>query len=302
MNIDAKANLRTIRDALRFAVTRFSEANLFYGHGQVDAFDEASFLIMRALSLPVERLDIFLDAFLTIGEINSLLQLIERRVRSRMPAAYLLNEAWLQGYRFYVDTRCIIPRSFIAELLREEMHPWIEEPASVRRVLDLCTGSGCLAVLAANVFPNAQVDAVDLSVDALAVATRNIDDYSLRSRVRLVCSNLFAELMGQRYDVILCNPPYVTNASMEQLPPEFRHEPRMALAGGEDGMDLVRTVVRESRAHLEPDGVIFVEVGDGRDAVERSFPDLPLTWVDTSAGEDMVFMAHQKELPVAGGS
>jgi ribosomal protein L3 glutamine methyltransferase len=299
MSIDAKANLRTIRDALRFAVTRFSESNLYYGHGQVDAFDEASFIIMRALSLPVERLEIFLDAFLTIGEINSLLQLIERRVRSRMPAAYLLNEAWLQGYRFYVDTRSIIPRSFIAELLRDEMQPWIEEPAGVRRVLDLCTGSGCLAIMAANVFDRAKIDAVDVSVDALAVATRNVEDYGLRSRVSLICSNLFAALAGQRYDVILCNPPYVTSASMDQLPAEYRHEPRVALAGGEDGMDLVREVLRQAQAYLEPDGCLFVEVGDGRDAVERSFPTLPLTWVTTSAGDSMVFLIHQQDLLAA---
>jgi ribosomal protein L3 glutamine methyltransferase len=297
MNIDAKANLRTIRDALRFAVTRINEANLFYGHGQIDAFDEASFLIMRALSLPVERLEIFLDAFLTIGEINSLLQLIERRVRSRMPAAYLLNEAWLQGFRFYVDTRCIVPRSFIAELLRDELQPWIEDPGSVRRILDLCTGSGCLAVLAANVFPNAQIDAVDLSIDALAVATRNIDDYNLRSRVRLVSSNLYEALAGQRYDLILCNPPYVTTAAMEQLPPEYRHEPRMALAGGSDGMDLVRTIVRQSREHLNDGGSLFVEVGDGREAIERSFMGLPLTWLNTSAGDNMVFLVRREDLP-----
>jgi ribosomal protein L3 glutamine methyltransferase len=297
MNIDAKANLRTIRDALRFAVTRFSEANLFYGHGQIDAFDEASFLIMRALSLPVERLEIFLDAFLTMGEINSLLQLIERRVRSRMPAAYLLNEAWLQGYRFYVDTRAIIPRSFIAELLPDELQPWVGDPSQVRRVLDLCTGSGCLAVMTASIFPNAQVDAVDVSVDALAVATRNVEDYGLRSRVHIVCSNLFDALADRRYDIILCNPPYVTTASMEQLPAEYRHEPQLALAGGVDGMDIVRTVVREARAHLEPHGCLFLEVGDGRDAIEQSFPDLPLTWLTTSAGDNMVFMAQREDLP-----
>jgi ribosomal protein L3 glutamine methyltransferase len=299
MNIDAQANLRTIRDALRFAVTRFSEANLYYGHGQVDAFDEAAFLIMRALSLPVERLEIFLDAFLTMGEINSLLQLIDRRVRARMPAAYLLNEAWLQGYRFYVDSRSIIPRSFIAELLHEDMQPWVEEPAAVRRVLDLCTGSGCLAVLAANVFSNAQIDAVDLSVDALAVATRNIDDYSLRPRVRLLCSDLFEALGDARYDVILCNPPYVTTAAMANLPPEYRHEPQMALAAGADGMDLVRRIVQQAAAHLEPGGLLFVEVGDGREALERIFPDLRLTWPTTSAGDDMVFLAHREDL-VAG--
>jgi len=297
MNIDAKANLRTVRDALRFAVTTFNEAGLYFGHGQVDAYDEAVFLVLRALSLPIERMEVFLDAFLTIGEINALLQLIDRRVRSRLPTAYLLNESWLQGYRFYVDTRCIIPRSFIAELLKDELQPWVPDPLAVRSVLDMCTGSGCLAVMAANVFPEAEIDAIDLSLDALAVATRNVEDYELRSRIRLLSSNLFEAIEGRRYDLILSNPPYVTQAAMEKLPPEYRHEPRMALAGGNDGMDLVRTIIRTAAAHLTPGGLLIVEVGDGRAAVERSFPDLPLTWLTTSAGDDMVFLAHQEDLP-----
>jgi ribosomal protein L3 glutamine methyltransferase len=297
MNIDAKANLRTIRDALRFAVTSFNEAGLFFGHGQVDAFDEAVFLVLRALSLPLERMEVFLDAFLTIGEINSLLQLIDRRVRSRLPAAYLLNESWLQGYRFYVDARCIIPRSFIGELLKDELQPWVEDPLAVRTALDLCTGSGCLAVMAAHAFPKAEIDAIDVSIDALAVATRNVDDYSLRTRVRLLSSNLFEAIEGRRYDLILSNPPYVTQTAMEALPPEYKHEPSLALAGGADGMDLVRNIIRNAHAHLTPGGLLIVEVGDGRDAVERIFPDLPLTWLTTSAGDDMVFLARQEDLP-----
>ncbi len=297
ISIDAKANLRTIRDTVRFAVTRFNEAGLFFGHGQIDAYDEAVFLVLRALSLPLERMEVFLDAFLTMGEINSLLQLIDRRVRSRLPAAYLLNEAWLQGYRFYVDTRCIVPRSFIAELLKDELQPWIADPAAVHEVLDLCTGSGCLAIMAAHVFAHARVDAVDVSVDALAVAGRNVEDYGLRARVRLLSSNLYEAIEGRRYDLILCNPPYVTGAAMDALPQEYRHEPRLALAGGADGMDLVRTIVRKARSHLAPGGVLVVEVGDGREAVERSFPDLPLTWLTTSAGDDMVFLAHEEDLP-----
>jgi ribosomal protein L3 glutamine methyltransferase len=297
MNIDAKANLRTVRDALRFAVTSFNEAGLSFGHGQVDAFDEAVFLVLRALSLPVERMEVFLDAFLTIGEINSLLQLIDRRVRSRLPAAYLLNESWLQGYRFYVDARCIIPRSFIAELLKDELQPWVEDPLAVRSALDLCTGSGCLAVMAAHVFPKADIDAIDVSLDALAVATRNVDDYGLRARVRLLSSNLFEAIEGRRYDLILSNPPYVTQTAMEALPAEYKHEPSLALAGGTDGMDLVRNIIRNAHAHLTPGGLLIVEVGDGRDAVERIFPDLPLTWLTTSAGDDMVFLARQEDLP-----
>ena len=297
MNIDAKANLRSVRDALRFAVTRFAEANLAYGHGQADAYDEACFLVLRALSLPLERMDVFLDAFLTLGEINSLLQLIDRRVRSRIPAAYLLNEAWLQGYRFYVDSRCIIPRSFIGELLKEELQPWVADPAAVGRVLDLCTGSGCLAIMAADVFPNADIEAIDLSIDALAVARRNVEEYRLRNRVRLLSSNLFEAVEGRLYDVILSNPPYVTSAAMDALPPEYGHEPRMALAGGNDGLDLVRSIVRGARAHLQPQGLLLVEVGDGREEVERAFPDLPFTWLTTSAGDDMVFLLRREDLP-----
>jgi len=297
MTLDAKANLRTVRDTLRFAVTRFNEVGLSFGHGQSDAFDEASFLVLRALSLPLERMDVFLDAFLTMGEINALLQLIERRIKSRIPVAYLLNESWLQGYRFYIDNRCIIPRSFIAELLKDELQPWVTDPGAVRRVLDLCTGSGCLAIMAANVFPNAEIDAIDVSLEALAVATRNVEDYGLRARVRLLSSNLFEAIEGRLYDLILCNPPYVTDAAMERLPPEYQHEPRMALAGGADGIDLVRRVLSGARAQLEPGGLLFLEVGDGRDALERSFPDLRLTWLTTSAGDDMVCLAHRDELP-----
>jgi ribosomal protein L3 glutamine methyltransferase len=297
INIDAKANLRTVRDTLRFAVTRFNEAGLFFGHGQIDAYDEAVFLVLRALALPLERMEVFLDAFLTMGEINSLLQLIERRVRSRTPAAYLLNEAWLQGYRFYVDTRCIVPRSFIAELLKDELQPWVQQPDEVRLVLDLCTGSGCLAVMAAQVFPNAQIDALDVSLDALAVATRNVEDYGLRSRVRLLSSNLFEAIDGRRYDLILCNPPYVTAAAMDTLPQEYRHEPSLALAGGADGLDIVRTIVRQAQGHLASGGLLVMEVGDGRETLERSFPSLPLTWLTTSAGDDMVFLAHKDDLP-----
>jgi len=296
MQIDAKANLRSLRDVLRYAVTRFNESNLYFGHGQSDAFEEACFLVMRALSLPLERMEVFLDSFLTLGEIHSLLQLIDRRVRTRTPAAYLLNEAWLQGRRFYVDARCIVPRSFLAELLAEDLAPWIEVPESVSSVLDLCTGSGCLAVLAAQSFPNARVDAVDLSLDALAVAERNVADYHLRNRVRLLGSNLFDALGGQRYDIILSNPPYVTSEAMGNLPGEYRHEPAMALAAGEDGLDCVRPILRQAAAHLHPGGLLIVEVGDGREAVEREFPDFPFTWLTTSAGDNMVFLAREEDL------
>jgi len=297
MTIDAQANLRSLRDVLRYAVTRFNERPIFFGHGQLDAFDEAAFLVTRAMKLPLERMEIFLDAFLTHAEINTLIELIERRVKKRVPVAYLLGEAWLQGYRFSVDARVIIPRSFIAELLKDQLAPWVTDPGVVRSVLDLCTGSGCLAVMAADLFPNAKVDAIDISVDALAVAAGNVEDYGLGDRVSVTESDLFQALGASRYDLILCNPPYVTDQALSKLPREYSHEPTLALAGGPDGLDVVRRVVSEARAHLNPQGLLVVEVGDGRAAVEHEYPRLPLIWATTSAGDDMVFVARAEELP-----
>jgi ribosomal protein L3 glutamine methyltransferase len=297
MTIDAQANLRTLRDVLRFAVTRFSEANLSYGHGQANAFEEASFIILRALKLPLDKLEFFADAYLTHAEINALLQMIDRRVKKRVPAAYLLNEAWLMGYQFYVDESVIIPRSFIGELLRDDLQPWVEDPEAVTDILDLCTGSGCLAVMAADTFPNAKVDAVDVSTEALQVARRNVDDYQFGDRITLIKSDLFEELKNKRYDIILSNPPYVTDEAMEKLPKEYQHEPKVALAGGGDGMAVVKQIVRQARGHLKRGGLLFVEVGDGRPEVERVLGDIPLTWLTTSAGDDMIFMARQDELP-----
>ena len=295
--IDAQANLRTLRDVLRYAVTRFNEAQLAFGHGQADAFEEAAFIVLRTLKLPIERLDFFADAYLTHAEIHDLLQVIDRRVKKRLPAAYLLNEAWLRGYKFYVDERVIVPRSFIGELLDEGLAPWVQDAAEVRDVLDMCTGSGCLAIMAADQFPQASVDAADISADALQVARRNVADYHFEQRVNLVKSDLFAALGTKRYDLILCNPPYVTDAAMARLPAEYAQEPRLALAGGADGMTLVKTLVRQARGHLKRGGLLVVEVGDGRAAAEKIFSDLPLTWLTTSAGEDMVFLARQEELP-----
>lgn len=297
MSIDAQANLRTIRDVLRYAVTRMNEAGVFFGHGQVDAVDEALFLVLRSLQLPIERADLFLDAFLTHAEINSLLQAIDQRVRRRTPAAYILREAWLQGYRFYVDERAIVPRSFLAELLKDGLAPWVQKTEAVTDVLDMCTGSGCLAIMAADIFEAARVDAVDISPDALAVARRNIADYQLGGRVTAVQSDLYGDLPSKRYDVILANPPYVTDESMTSLPREYQQEPALALAGGADGMAIVRRVVRGARGYLKRGGLLFVEVGGGRAAAEHALKDVPLTWLTTSDGDDTVFMARQEELP-----
>lgn len=293
----AQNELATLRDLMRFTVSRFSEAELFFGHGTDNAWDEAAYLLLHTLHLPVDRLDPFMDARLTSDERAAVLKVIERRIVERVPAAYLTNEAWLGDFRFYVDERVIVPRSHIAELLREQLSPWVDDPWAVVSVLDLCTGSGCLAILAADAFPEAKVDAVDLSPDALAVARRNVDDYELGSRLQLVQSDAFSGLQDKTYDVIISNPPYVNAESMAALPEEYRREPELALASGEDGLDFVRIILKEAASHLNPEGVLVVEVGHNRDELELAFPETMFTWLDTSAGDQCVFMLRREDLP-----
>ncbi|HJV26388.1 MAG TPA: 50S ribosomal protein L3 N(5)-glutamine methyltransferase [Aromatoleum sp.] len=291
------AELVTLRDWLRYAVTRFNRAGLFFGHGCDNAYDEAVWLLLHTLSLPLDRLEPFLDACITGEERGEIFNVIERRAEERIPAAYLTGEAWLGEYRFNVDERVIVPRSFFAEHLEDGFSPWIEDPAAVDSALDMCTGSGCLAILMAHAFPNAQVVGVDLSEDALEVAHSNVAEYSLEDRVELVKSDVFDELGGRRFDLIISNPPYVTADSMETLPPEYLHEPRMALAAGEDGLDVVRRLLAESRKHLNPHGVLAVEVGHNRHIVEAAFPDLPFVWLSGNGGDDMVFVLRAEDLP-----
>jgi ribosomal protein L3 glutamine methyltransferase len=293
----AEQELSTLRDLLRFSVSRFNEAGLFFGHGSDNAWDEAAYLLLHTLHLPQERLEPFLDARLTTIERTTALHVIERRITERLPAAYLTNEAWLGDHRFYVDQRVIVPRSFIAELLAEQLTPWIDDPWAVGSVLDLCTGSGCLAILAAHAFPEAEVDAIDVSTDALAVARRNVADYGLESRLQLIESNLFAAVPGKRYDVIISNPPYVNAESMAVLPQEYRCEPVLALASGEDGLDLVRRILKEAPEHLNPNGLLIVEIGHNRDDLEAAYPETPFTWLDTAAGDQYVFLLRREELP-----
>jgi len=290
-------SLITVRDWLRFAVSRFNEAKLFFGHGSDNAFDEAAYLILHTLHLPLDRLEPFLDASLTHSESEQVQAVIERRVRERLPAAYLTHEAWLGAHRFYVDERVIVPRSFIAELLHEQLVPWVENPDEVTHALDLCTGSGCLAILAALAFPGAQVDAVDLSRDALDVAARNVADYDLTDRIELIESDLFAVLAGRTYDVILSNPPYVNAESVAALPPEYQAEPALALGSGEDGLDATRKILAGAKAHLNPGGLLVVEIGHNRDALEAAYPALPFTWLDTESGDQYVFMLRREDLP-----
>ena len=292
----AQNELSTLRDLMRFSVSRFGQAGLFFGHGSDNAWDEAAYLLLHTLQLPRDRLDPFMDARLTSDERAAVLCIIKRRITERLPAAYLTNEAWLGDCRFYVDQRVIVPRSHIAELLREQLSPWIDDPWAVGRVLDLCTGSGCLAILAALAFPEAQVDGVDLSPDALAVARRNVDDYRLGSRLRLIESDAFARIAGQGYDVIISTPPYVNAESMATLPEEYRREPELALASGEDGLDFVRIILREAADHLNPKGVLVVEIGNNQSELEAAFPEIPFTWLDTAAGDEFVFLLHREDL------
>jgi ribosomal protein L3 glutamine methyltransferase len=286
----------TIRDLLRYAVTRFNSAKLFFGHGSSNALDEAAYLILHTLRLPLDQLEPFLDARLLPDECAAILQMIEKRTVDRIPAAYLTNEAWLGTYKFYVDERVIVPRSFISELIPEQFSPWLLLGNNISNILDLCTGSGCLPVLLADAFPDAHIDAVDISPDALAVARRNVDDYALRERITLVESDLYSLLPPKKYNLIISNPPYVNAGSMAKLPQEYRHEPLLALAGGVDGMDLVRKIIDGARERLTPEGVLIVEIGNERKFAEAAFPELDLTWISTSAGDDMVFLLTADQL------
>ena len=286
----------TPRDLLRYAVTRFNGAKLFFGHGSADAIDEAAYLILHTLKLPLDKLDPFLDARLLPAEVLQVLAVLERRAVERVPAAYITNQAWLGTYAFYVDERVLVPRSFIAELIPQMFSPWVEDPFAVENVLELCTGSGCLAIMMADAFPNSVVDAVDISTDALAVAERNIRDYKLDGRVNPIESDLYANVPFKKYDMIVSNPPYVNSASMAQLPMEYLREPQIALDGGDDGMDLVRKIVAGAAARLTPNGILMVEIGNERDYAEAAFGHLGLTWLTTSAGDDMVFMLTAEQL------
>ena len=291
--------LETLRDWLRYAVSRFTREGLAFGHGFATAWDEATYLLLHALHLPHDRLDKFLDARLTAGERAEVAALFARRVDERIPAAYLTGEAWLGAFRFHVDPRVIVPRSFIAELLPDGLAPYVRDPEAVQSALDLCTGSGCLAILLAHAYPKADIDAADLSSDALAVAQRNVADYGLAGRVNLIRSDLFANLPAKSYDLIVSNPPYVSSLAMASLPPEYRHEPELALAGGEDGLDAVRTILREAPRFLQQGGLLLVEIGHHRNELEAAFPRMAFVWLETASSDESVFLLTRESL-VAG--
>ena len=295
MFAEALGSLKTVRDFLRFAVSNFNAAGLFFGHGSDNAHDEAAYLILHTLNLPLDTLEPYLDAVLLPHERTKLLALLERRITERVPVAYLTNQAWQGDYDFYVDERVIVPRSFIYELLGEPLAPWIEYPELVHRALDLCTGSGCLAVQIADHYPDAEVDAVDISLDALEVAAVNVESYGFEERINLIHTDLFEGLEGT-YDLIVSNPPYVDAPSVDALPPEYLHEPELALGSGEDGLDATRQILLHAAKFLNPRGVLLVEIGHNRDVLEAAYPELPFVWLETSGGDGFVFLLTREQL------
>lgn len=306
---DRVATLETTRDWLRYAVTRFEQAGLSYGHGTDRALDEAAFLILSALELPIDDLGPWLDARLLVEERHRLAALIDARVATRKPAPYLVNRAYIRGRRFYVDERTIVPRSYLGELLSDliegdpdDAAADLSEMTDVTRILDLCTGGGSLAILAAIAYPEAIVDAVDVSADALDVARRNVDDYGLADRISLVQSDLFSGLAGRRYDLILSNPPYVPESRVAAFPPEHAAEPRLAHAGGPDGLDLVRRIIASAGDHLTEEGRLVVEFGEARFDLEASFPDLPFVWLVTAESVAEVFSLTAADLAAVRNS
>ena len=294
--------LFTIRDWLRFTVSQFEEAQIFFGHGTDNSYDEAVWLVMSALHLPHDTLHNFLDAVITETERKHLAHLIESRVTKRIPTAYLLREAWLRGFKFYVDERVIVPRSFIAELLdfNEEgehgLQPWIEHPELINSAADICTGSGCLGILLANAFPDAAIDVVDISADAIAVCNINIANYELQAQITAIQSDMFAALKNKKYDLIISNPPYVDAPSMAKLPTEYRIEPQIALGSGEAGLDHTHTILREAAKYLNDDGILVVEIGHNRDALEAAYPEVAFTWLQVESGDQFVFLLTKEQL------
>ena len=290
------ANLLTIRDVTRWAMSEMERNAISLGHGTADFWEEATFLVMRTLKLPFDRLETFWAAHLTPEELEEVLCNIDLRVHMKKPVPYLIKEGWLSEHCFYVDERVLIPRSFIAELLEEELAPWVENPEKITSVLDMCTGSGCLAILAAETFTDATVTGADISPDALDVAKINRTRFGLDDELELVQTDLFSNLADRRFDLIISNPPYVTEDAMGNLPAEYRHEPALALGAGSDGMDIMRRMMPVLADHLTENGMAVIEIGDGRAAFEAIWPTLDVTWLTTSGGDDMVFMVRRADL------
>jgi ribosomal protein L3 glutamine methyltransferase len=290
--------LHSVRDWIRYSVSQFEQSGVFFGHGTSNAYDESVWLVLSGLHLPLDMLDQFVDARVLPEEGKHLQHLIQRRVTERVPTAYLLREAWLRGFKFYVDERVIVPRSFIAELLENSLAPYIEYPELIQSAADICTGSGCLGILLAHAFPDAQIDVVDISADAIAVANINIRQYQLEHQVQSIQSDMLNALQGKRYDLIISNPPYVDAQAMAQLPEEYRNEPQLALGSGADGLDHTHTLLRQAADFLNDDGLLVVEIGHNREALINAYPTTPFTWLEVDAGDQFVFLLHKADLPV----
>lgn len=289
------ATPRTLREFVLWAERRFEQAHLYFGHGTDNARDEAAWLVSSTLGIPFDALDASAERLLTAAEADAIRALVEARIATRKPLAYLLNEAWFAGQKFYVDERVIVPRSLIGDFIPGQFRPWVD-PTRITRILDLCTGSGCIAIAAALAFPDAQVDAADISPEALAVAHINVDRFRLGERVQLVQSDLFAHLTDRRYDLILTNPPYVDARDMATLPKEYRHEPALALASGESGLDAVVRILAEAPAHMNASGTLIAEVGNSCVTLRQRFPKVPFTWLASASGDDSVFLLDRAKL------
>ena len=286
----------TVRDWVRFAMTEFQKANLYYGHGTDNAMDEAVYLILDSLHLPLDLPSHLFDSKLTFEERKNIDQIIQKRIKTRKPSAYLTQESFFMGLSFFVDKRVLIPRSPLAELIEKQFYPWISHQHQVNHILDLCTGSGCIGIACAHIFPKARITATDISPEALEVAQININHYDLNPQIALIQSDGFENLPPQKFDIIISNPPYVDKADMDSLPPEYHHEPRLALAGGRDGLDFIRKILTHAEKYLSPEGILVVETGNSKSALIKEFPDIPFVWLTFEQGEGEVFILTYQEL------
>ncbi|AFZ83551.1 adenine-specific DNA-methyltransferase [Candidatus Kinetoplastibacterium blastocrithidii TCC012E] len=297
INYSCINQLRTLRDIIRYTTTIFNKSGIFFGHGSDNAYDEAIYLILHSLSLPVDNLDIFLDSNITKNEIRKILYLINKRIRLRIPASYLTKESLLQGYKFYINNNVIIPRSPISELIQNCLYPWVKDSESITSILDLCTGSGCLAILAAFAFQQSMLTATDISVDALRIAEKNIKHYNLQDRIKTINSDLFDKIPSYQYDIVICNPPYVNTLSLNNLPEEYLHEPIIALDGGDDGMHLIKRILKKVKSFLKSDGILVLEIGNEYNNFMKHFQNINPTWVTTSNTENNIMLLNKAQIP-----